>query len=680
MVIKMNGRVHAYAMQIGKIMRFLQVELGEGEPLALGNILNSEHMSKRTAKTARPKSSRTKSSKEATSVAPAGESSKQADLKGKAIQTEVLQKRGRPIPLNTVRPNEADSPSSRQAEPSGSQETHSKSKENPTAEVIAQSENSKSPTKNIDDIIDDVGLRTLEVIEDVVQTVIHETEDDVTSLLQQSDQVEVIGQPEIHPVEETANLENITPPAQEGNNKEKEPSGSVGDKSIPTESTLQLAQDGPTNPPITPEGPSQVNKGKEVMIEDSLVQGDNETKPGQTEIVPEAEVSISAEEEAEMFQNFIRDMNKEAEELATPYHLWEKLVALEEEALKVTGTYVIQAAYPKTLVMEEYAKLQAVNYAMKKVEGVELTPMELKMFERFQTVRNDLARNVDRLEAEWREECKNLVLHADQFQSKPIFNTGESSKTVENRSRVPPIATNAKIATVQTNLIEIVRASIHSEIVETVQTSIKTMIDESVKTATAPLLEMMQAMTAQIEELSKLQADRTQEQICADAETTQRIQDEEDARERLRKETEDKDHELAKKFNEEEKGDQPESTSVQASHSMKTRNKNKRNKIVSLLHQVEQSEEEEDAARLNPRKKKAVETSTASPSSGPTVAQSSRPPRPVGGAFRFNQRTPGISSVFTGWRIDAERREREWKEKEEEERRKEKENGGSSNL
>ncbi|XP_047326553.1 ribosomal biogenesis protein LAS1L-like [Impatiens glandulifera] len=161
-------------------------------------------------------------------------------------------------------------------------------------------------------------------------------------------------------------------------------------------------------------------------------------------------------------------------------------------------------------------------------------------------------------------------------------------------------------------------------------------------------------MAAQIEELSKLQVDRTQEQIRADAETARRIQDEEDARERLRKETEDKDHELVKKYNEEEKVAQPESTSAQASHSMKTRNKNKRKKIVSLLHQVEQSdieefqpdeqfeeplneEEEEDATRLNPRKKKAVETSTASPSSSPTVAQSSRPPRPIGGAFRFNQ-------------------------------------------
>ncbi|XP_047313947.1 putative uncharacterized protein DDB_G0287113 [Impatiens glandulifera] len=140
----------------------------------------------------------------------------------------------------------------------------------------------------------------------------------------------------------------------------------------------------------------------------------------------------------------------------------------------------------------------------------------------------------------------------------------------------------------------------------------------------------MQAMETQIEELSKLQADRTQEQIRADAETARRIQDEDEARERLKKETEDKDHELAQKYNEEEKAAQPESTSAQASHSMKTRNKNKRKKIVSLLHQVEQSgieefqpdeqfeepldeEEEEYATRLNPRKKKAEQTKSYKP-------------------------------------------------------------------
>ncbi|XP_047335620.1 protein DEK-like [Impatiens glandulifera] len=156
MVVKNDGRVQAYAMQIGKILHFLHVELGEGEPLPSGNLLNSEQMSKKTTKAARTKSSRTKSSKETSSSAPSGESSKQADPKGKAVQAEAQRKKGRkkksakkstqkpadsekmlssdnspkrtadvfqPIPINTVHPNPADSPSSRQTEPSESQET-----------------------------------------------------------------------------------------------------------------------------------------------------------------------------------------------------------------------------------------------------------------------------------------------------------------------------------------------------------------------------------------------------------------------------------------------------------------------------------------------------------------------------------------------------------------------------
>ncbi|XP_047314055.1 E3 ubiquitin-protein ligase BRE1A-like [Impatiens glandulifera] len=455
----------------------------------------------------------------------------------------------------------------------------------------------------------------------------------------------------------------------------------------------------------------------------------------------EAEVPISAEEEEEMFQKFIKDMNNEVDELATPYHLWvklrcetklsdmipdlsgnkywEKLLALEEEALKLTGTDVIQAAYSKTMAIQEYARLHAVEDSMKQAEGIELTQMELKMLEQFHTIQNNLTQNVDWIEAEWRDMCKHVLMHADLFRSKPFFHTGESSKTAENRSSALPqtdqapgleqmkgvvvdtiisclhkysIATDKKIAIVQTNLTETVRASIHSEIVETVQTTIKSMIDESVQTATAPLLEMMQAMSAQIEELCKMQADKTQEQIRADVETARRLQDEDEARERLRKEIEDKDHELAKQCNEEEKAAQTESTPAQASHSMKMRNKIKRKAVATLMKRVERSgleelqpvgqfeepldeEEEEDTTRLNRRKKKAIETSIVFPRSGPIVAQPSRPSRPVSGGFGFNQRTPDISSVFVGWRIDAERREREWKEREEEERRKkEKEN------
>ncbi|XP_047309756.1 uncharacterized protein YGR130C-like [Impatiens glandulifera] len=565
---------------------------------------------------------------------------------------------------------------SRQTESSGSHETMSKSKEIPAIEVSIHSQSSKSPTKTLNEVIDNIGLRTSEVIENVVQNVNHETEDDVTSLLQNTDQVGATGQTTINLAEEAVNSENIIPPAREGSNEEKQPSGSVWDKSVSTGSNSQAAQDGPSNPFITPEGPSQVSKGKEVMIEDTPVQ----------ELTLDAEVPISEEEEEAMFQEFIRDMNKEADEIAAPYHLWVrlrcetklsdmipdfngneywlKLLQLEQEALKITGTEVIQAAYAKTETMEEYFKLKAVDDTLKNSDGNELTPMELKLIKRFQGVRDDLTSNVHRL----------------KFQSRPIFKIGESSKSAgngqegpqqqkteneDNRGKFPSqtnqnlgfeqikgviidtitsslneynIATDAKNSTIQADLVETVWESIHAEIVETVQTSIKTTIDKSVEMATAPLLEMMQAMAAQIKELTKLQAARTQEQIRLDAETARRIQTEEEDKERLRKETEDNDLKLAKKIVEDEQAAQPKPTPIQAPHSMVTRIRGKRKKITNLLKLVEQSgiecsqpvgqseepldeEKEEDVEQLNRRKKKAVKSSIASPSLGPTIDQ-----------------------------------------------------------
>ncbi|XP_047326061.1 nucleolar protein dao-5-like [Impatiens glandulifera] len=174
-----------------------------------------------------------------------------------------------PIPINTVRPINVDSPSPRQTEPSRSHETESASKEE--VEVSIHSENSKSPNKNIDEIMADVGLNTSEVIVGVFQNIAKETEDDVSSRLNPAD--------------------------QEGNTEEKEPSGSAGNKSIPIDTTIQSAQDGPADSKIIPEGRVQVNKGKEVLIEDSAVKGKGVLQTGsQPEIITEAEVVISAEE------------------------------------------------------------------------------------------------------------------------------------------------------------------------------------------------------------------------------------------------------------------------------------------------------------------------------------------------------------------------------------------------
>ncbi|XP_047312514.1 DNA ligase 1-like [Impatiens glandulifera] len=710
-----------------------------GEPLPPNNILNSEQMSEKTDKAVKPKSSRTKSLKGTDSSAPAEEDSKQEKPKRKAVQAEASQKKkGRkkssakkssnnptnsektlssdnspkrtgdvfqPIPINTVIPINVDSPPLRQTEPSGSHETESASKEE--VEVSIHSKHSKSPNKNIDEVMANVGLNTSKVIVDVVQNIAKETEDDVSSHLKPANQVEISGQSESHSVEE------------------KEPSGSAGNKSVPIDTTIQSAQDGPADSTIVPEGPVQVNKGKEVLFEDSAVKGKGVLQTGsQPETLTEAEVVISAEEEEEMFKGLIRDMDKD-----------EKLLELEELALKLANTNVIQAAFSKTAVIHEYARLHAVEDALREAEGATLTPIEAKMFERFHLVREKLLKSVERLDAKWRNECRHHLTHAKLYQSQPFFAAGETSMTAENRGSDPPqndkaleleqvkqvvidtlksclgnysIATDEKIATVETNLTNAIRGSVQNEMANTAQTSIRSMIDEavqtsvksliaeSVQTTTSPLVDMLQAMAVQIGELSKLQVSKTQEQFNSDAETAKKLQDEERERERLRKELEDKDHALAKQCEEEEQADLHEPIPAQISHAMKTRNKNKRKAVAEVMKREEQNsqrviepvglnvqpldeEEEEDIEELNRRKKKAIGSSTATPR--PIIAQTSRPPKPVCAGFGFGKRTPDISSVFAGWRIDAERRDREWKAREEEERRrkeKELEKGGPS--
>ncbi|XP_047310866.1 uncharacterized protein LOC124914373 [Impatiens glandulifera] len=685
-------------------------ERRQREPLPPNNILNSESMSEKTDKAVKPKSSRTKSSKGTSSSAPAEEYSKKEKPKKKAVEAEASQeKNGRkkssakkisskpadsektlssdkspkrtgdvfqPILINTVRPISVDSQSPRQTEPSGSHKTESASKEE--ADVNINSENSKSPSKKIDE----------------------------------------------------------------------EPSGSAGNKSAPKDTTTQSAQDGPAASTIPPEGLVQVNKGKGVLQTGS-----------QPEITTEGKVTFSAEEEEDMFDRLVWDMNRDASDLISPYLLWvqlrcetklsdmipgmsgnkewEKLVKLEETALKMANTNLVQPAFSKTEVILEYARLQAVEDALKEAQGAALTPIEVRMTERFHPVREKILKNLDWLDAQWRSNCRHQLINADLYQRKHFFVGGETSRTVEHWGQDPPqndkapeleqvklavietlesclgnysTATDEKIAKAETNLSNTIRGTVQSEMTNTVQTSIRSMIDEavqtsvksliteSIQTATAPLVDMLQAMTVQIGELSKLHVSKTQEHINSDAETAKKLQDEERERERSRKELEEKDHELAQKCNEEEHATIHEPIPAQPSHAMKTRNKGKRKAVAKVLKRAEQNsqrvtepvglnvqtldeEEEEDIEELNRRKKREMESSTATPSSRPIVAQTSRPPKLVCTGFRFGKRTPGISSVWVGLQIDAARRAREWKEREEEElRRLEKElkKGGPS--
>ncbi|XP_047335433.1 protein REDUCED CHLOROPLAST COVERAGE 1-like [Impatiens glandulifera] len=121
------------------------------------------------------------------------------------------------------------------------------------------------------------------------------------------------------------------------------------------------------------------------------------------------------------------------------------------------------------------------------------------------------------------------------------------------------------------------------------QTTIQAMISESIKAATAPLLDMLQAMAIQIGDMSKDQVSSTQTQIEKDTETARKLQEEEIERERVQKELEDKDHELAQKCNEEEQANAQESAHGQSSHSMSTRNKNKkkRSAVKDIYYVIE---------------------------------------------------------------------------------------------
>ncbi|XP_047335508.1 protein FAM50A-B-like [Impatiens glandulifera] len=143
------------------------------------------------------------------------------------------------------------------------------------------------------------------------------------------------------------------------------------------------------------------------------------------------------------------------------------------------------------------------------------------------------------------------------------------------------------------NIVDTSMSKWHA-VTESRTTTLNSKLIESVKatveSSTAPLLEMMQVMAAQIEELTKIKAVTTQEQIRANAEIALRIQTEEEKQERLRKELEEKDFMVAQNLQKEEEAKQKQTEPVQAEQTtgMVTRGrKKKRKKIADLLSRVE---------------------------------------------------------------------------------------------
>ncbi|XP_047331615.1 uncharacterized protein LOC124935211 [Impatiens glandulifera] len=648
-----------------------------GKPLPIINILDSESMIEKPEKTIKPKSSRTKSSKGTSSSAPAEEETKKKKPKRKAVETEAPQEpKGRkkaaarkkrtadvfqPTPINTVVPTPVPSNSPRQTESSGSQENKSVSKEE--AKVSVHSETSKSPSKRIEEVIANVGLNTSKAIEDVVQDIAKETEeDDVSSRRKPVDEVEIPDQSEEQPVEETAKTADITPPAQEGNLEEQEPSSSARGKTAPEN---QSAQDGPSDSATIPEGSGQVNKGKGILIEDSTVTGKGTLQTGpQPEVVTGDEVTFTAEQEDEVFEELLRNMNKGANDALAPYLMWvklrcetklsdmapglsgnrhwDRLIRLEERALQLAHTDLIQPAFSKTAVLLENARLQAVENAFQETKGATLNPIEMRMVERFIAVREKLVQNLDLFDMQWRKGCRSQLNNADLYQSKPFYAVGETSGTAENLEQESSQTAKApEIDQIKQAVVETVNSCLGSyktatdERIATAEAnlsnSIKSMIDTAMQTL---------AMAIQIGEMSKVQVSTTQTQIESDTEIAKRLQEEEMEWERVQKEIEDKDFEFAQKCNEEEQANIQKLPPVQPSHSMDTRNKKKRSAVAKVLKRAEQravvpvvlnvqpldEEEEEDFEELNQRKRRATAGSTATPSFRPITAPPLPPP------------------------------------------------------
>ncbi|XP_047313815.1 uncharacterized protein LOC124917409, partial [Impatiens glandulifera] len=440
----------------------------------------------------------------------------------------------------------------RQTESSGSKENKSVSKEE--AEVSIHSETSKSPSKRIEEVIADVGLNTSKAIEDVIQDIARETEDDVSSRRKSIDQVEIPDQSEVQPVEETAKTTDITPPAQEGS--------------------------------------VQVNKGKGVLIKDSTVTGKGTLQTGpQPEVVTGDEVTFTAEQEDEVFEELLRDMNKGESDAIAPYLMWvklrcetklsdmapglsgnkhwDRLIRLEERALQLAHTNLIQSAFSKTVVILEEARLQAVENAFQETKGATLTPIEMRMAERFIAVREKLVQNLDHFDMQWRKGCRSQLNNVDLHQI---------SKTQE-------------------------------QIESDVETAKRVQDEERER----------ERLQKEIEDKDYEFAQKCNEEEQANIQEPPPVQPSHSMNTRNKKKW-----------------------SVVA----KVIKRAEQRAVVPVVLNVQplDEEEEEDIEELNQRKRRATEGSTATPNFRPIITPPLPPPKPVCASFGFNKKTPGHSS------------------------------------
>ncbi|XP_047342821.1 uncharacterized protein LOC124946302 [Impatiens glandulifera] len=95
---------------------------------------------------------------------------------------------------------------------------------------------------------------------------------------------------------------------------------------------------------------------------------------------------------------------------------WDKLIQLEERALTLANTNLIQPAFNKAPVILENARLQAVENAFQDTQGKTLNPIEMRMAERFLGVREQLVRNLDRLDMQWWKSFQRQFNNAELYQ------------------------------------------------------------------------------------------------------------------------------------------------------------------------------------------------------------------------------------------------------------------------
>ncbi|XP_047320544.1 uncharacterized protein LOC124924569 [Impatiens glandulifera] len=306
-------------MPIGKILRHLQIPIGEGTPLSNSKIMNAENVRTRIEKT-KERAPRAKASKEAElkiskdknpkedepkekDTAVKGKSKiKRASKKRKSIEkkaesgshdserisspdpsgtifkeTPIMVVIPLPVPSNSpVKEKDAAEkiPSPRQAEASTSRAAKS------IEQVSTHTHNSeirKSPPKSIADTIESVRLRTSDVVLDVAKEVTQANNDEATSKIVEEGQAVKTDRLD-DPTNETVNNEEeiptVCPPVQEGINTERITTNPGAENPLPTEHSLQSALKVPVIPNTAPESSKPVNEEEENI----LVHGGNTTE------------------------------------------------------------------------------------------------------------------------------------------------------------------------------------------------------------------------------------------------------------------------------------------------------------------------------------------------------------------------------------------------------------------